>query len=73
MVYYVISHITGFDLGRRLLKMRNAIPIIHCKGYHDDFSPDKARKVGIREILLKPQGNSELDRAIRGVLNARAG
>jgi two-component system, cell cycle sensor histidine kinase and response regulator CckA len=63
---------TGADLARKLLKVRSDIPIILCTGYNEKISPDKAKKVGIREFLLKPQGKSELDLAIRRVMNAKS-
>ncbi len=62
---------TGVELAKKLLQMRSDIPIILCTGYNDEISPDKAKKAGIREFLLKPQSKSELDRAIRRTLDAR--
>ena len=57
---YTMPHMTGVDLARRLLKIREDIPIILCTGYNDSISPDKAKKAGIRQFLLKPQSNREL-------------
>jgi len=66
---YTMPDMTGVDLARKLLKLRSDIPIILCTGFNEKVSPNKARKVGIREFLLKPQGKSELDLAIRRVLD----
>ena len=69
---YTMPEMTGADLARKLLKVRSDIPIILCTGYNEKISPDKAKKVGIREFLLKPQGKSELDLAIRRVMNTKS-
>jgi two-component system, cell cycle sensor histidine kinase and response regulator CckA len=68
---YTMPHMTGVDLARKLLKVRNDIPIILCTGYNDSISPDKAKRAGIRQFLLKPQSNRELGLAIRRVLDKK--
>lgn len=68
---YTMPRMTGVDLAREMLKVRGDIPIILCTGYNDSVSPDRARRAGIREFLLKPQDRQELDRAIRRVLNRK--
>jgi len=68
---YTMPEMTGVDLARKLLKVRSDIPIILCTGYTDGISPDKAKKIGIREFLLKPQGKRGLGLAIRRVLDRK--
>lgn len=68
---YTMPDMTGVELAKKLLKVRSDVPIILCTGYNERISPDKARKAGIREFLLKPQGKHELDLAIRRVLDTR--
>ncbi|MBP1749990.1 MAG: hypothetical protein H6Q52_2529 [Deltaproteobacteria bacterium] len=68
---YTMPEMTGVDLAKRLLQIRDDIPIILCTGYNDDISPDKAKRAGIREFLLKPQSKRELGRAIRRTLDAK--
>ena len=68
---YTMPDMTGVELAKKLLQIRDDIPIILCTGYNDNVSPEKARKAGIREFLLKPQSKSELDRAIRRTLDAK--
>ena len=67
---YTMPDMNGLDLAKKLLKVRADIPIILCTGYNDDVSPEKVRKAGIREFLLKPQSKQELDRAIRRILDS---
>lgn len=68
---YTMPDMTGVELAKKLLQIRGDIPIILCTGYNDNISSDRARKVGIREFLLKPQSKSELDRVIRRTLDAK--
>jgi len=68
---YTMPNLTGVELARRLLKVRDDIPIILCTGYNDSVSPDKARRAGIREFLLKPQSTRGLDTTIRLILDAK--
>lgn len=68
---YTMPDMTGVELARRLLQARSDIPIILCTGYNDDISPEKAKKAGIREFLLKPQSKRELDQAIRRILDGK--
>lgn len=67
---YTMPDMNGLDLAKKLLKVRADIPIILCTGYNDDVSPEKVKKAGIREFLLKPQSKQELDRAIRRILGS---
>ena len=69
---YTMPDMTGVDLAKKLLKVRGDIPIILCTGYNDDVSPEKARKAGITGFLMKPQSKSELDLAIRRVMDVKA-
>jgi CheY-like chemotaxis protein len=68
---YTMPNLTGVELARKLLKVRDDIPIILCTGYNDSISPDRARRAGIREFLLKPQSTRGLDTAIRLILDAK--
>lgn len=70
---YTMPDMTGADLAKKLLKIRSDIPVILFTGHNDDISAEKARKLGIREFLLKPQTKSELDRTIRRILDANTG
>jgi nitrogen-specific signal transduction histidine kinase/CheY-like chemotaxis protein len=62
--------LTGLHLARKILTIRNDIPIILCTGHSDSVSPEKARAEGIKEFLMKPLGRQELAEVIRRVLDA---
>lgn len=70
---YTMPQMTGIGLAKKILKIRRDIPIILCTGYNDFVSPEKAKKAGIAEFLLKPQSRTELANAIRRTLDARTG
>ncbi len=67
-----MPHLTGEMLAREILKLRPDIPIILCSGSAIDsigLSPERARAIGIREILLKPVDRRELHRSVRRLLD----
>ena len=45
---------SGMQLARELLAIRPDIPIILCTGHSATVSPEKAKKAGIKEFLMKP-------------------
>ena len=60
---------TGDDLARQILRIRPDMPIIVCTGYSSVLSEDKARAIGIRELLLKPILRKDISLVIRKVLD----
>jgi CheY-like chemotaxis protein len=66
---YTMPNLTGMDLAGELFKARATIPIILCTGQSDSVSPEKAKKIGIREFIMKPLANRELAQAVRRVLD----
>ncbi len=67
-----MPHLTGEMLAKEMLKLRPDIPIILCSGSAIDsigLSPERARAIGIREILLKPVDRKELHRTVRRLLD----
>jgi PAS domain S-box-containing protein len=70
---YTMPHLTGIDLAKEILTIREGIPIILCTGHSDFVSPEIARKAGIREFLMKPLSKQELAEAIRRMLDSKTG
>jgi len=64
--------ITGDKLAKKLLSIRKDIPIILCTGYSEHITEEKARKIGIREMLMKPLEIKELAHTIRKVLDQQS-
>ncbi len=59
---------TGIKLAEKLLKIRPAIPIILMSGFGRIGTHDDAKKLGIREFVMKPVMADELSAAINRVL-----
>ncbi len=60
---------TGSELAKHFLKSRPDIPIILCTGYSGIIDEEKAKKIGIREYILKPVELHNLSKLIRKVLD----
>jgi PAS domain S-box-containing protein len=63
-----MPHMNGADLARALLEIRPALPVILATGYSTVMTPDKARAIGIREVLFKPNTMQALGEAIQRAL-----
>jgi len=59
-----MPQITGVELANKLMDIRSDIPIILCTGFNDVIDEEKAKSMGIRELLLKPASTNELKTAI---------
>jgi len=59
---------TGEELSRQVLRIRPDLPVILCTGYSEAMTEERAREIGIRQILLKPVLVSSLIRAIGELL-----
>ena len=68
---HTMPGMTGLNLARELLKIREDIPIILCTGHSDAVSSEIAKENGIGRFLVKPIARQELAEAIRGVLDAQ--
>ncbi|MDA8165572.1 MAG: response regulator, partial [Desulfobacteraceae bacterium] len=60
---------TGEDVARELLVLRPGLPVILCTGFSESMNVEKARALGIRQLLMKPVIMSELARAVRAALD----
>jgi DNA-binding response OmpR family regulator len=61
--------LTGFELSRRLLRIRPNLPIILCTGFSATMTRQDAVGAGIREMLAKPLELRHLAQTIRAVLD----
>jgi PAS domain S-box-containing protein len=59
---------TGDRLAQKFMEIRQDIPIILCSGYSEHISKEKAKKIGIREFVMKPLEMKALAKTIRKVL-----
>lgn len=68
-----MPYMGGEELAEEILGIRNDIPIILFTGFDKAESRETARKIGIRELLMKPVNIKELGACIRNVLDNPGG
>ena len=66
-----MPHLTGYDLSKKIIKIRPDIPIILCTGYSESISEKKAKSIGIREYMLKPLNRKDLAETVRRILDGK--
>jgi DNA-binding NarL/FixJ family response regulator len=59
---------SGLDLAEGLCKIRPGIPVLMTSGYFGPEDSERARRLGIRELILKPNTLNELGSALHRVL-----
>lgn len=59
---------TGYDLALQMMQIRPGIPIILCTGYSSSIDEKSAKKIGIKEFVLKPLTMGVIAKMIRNVL-----
>lgn len=64
-----MPNMSGLDLASELLRIRPDIPIVLCTGFSRALTPELARAVGIRELVMKPIVGAQLGRTVRRVLD----
>jgi len=65
---FAMPNMAGDKFASEILKIRRDIPIILNTGYCEKITQEKAKRVGIKAILMKPMVKSELAKTIRKVL-----
>jgi signal transduction histidine kinase/ActR/RegA family two-component response regulator len=60
--------LSGFQLVQQLFALRPEVPIVMMSGYLGPEEMATARRLGVRELLLKPVSMDELARALHRVL-----
>lgn len=70
---FTMPQMNGLELAVELNRLSPSMPIILYTAKSKAVSPEKAKKLGIKDYLLKPVTAAQLHRAIRRVLDARMG
>jgi len=60
---------TGVELTRKLLAIKDALPVILCSGFSAGITERNADSMGIRAILNKPILKHEMAQTVRNVLD----
>ncbi len=61
---------TGICLAEELKAIRADIPVVLCTGFSANLGPEKLRKSGVEELLVKPVSMKELAVTIRRILGS---
>jgi PAS domain S-box-containing protein len=64
-----MPNMTGIELAEELIRIRRDLPIILVTGFSETVTPEKVKKLGIREFIMKPIISRDLGRVIRKVLD----
>lgn len=64
-----MPNMTGLELAKEILKIRADIPIVLFSGYSETTLIEKAKKIGIREVIMKPVIRKNLAATIRKALS----
>jgi PAS domain S-box-containing protein len=73
MTDQTMPNLTGVGLSKKVLTIRQDMPIILCTGYSEIVSPEKARELGIREYVMKPITRKQVGEAISRALQQEQG
>ena len=60
---------TGAVLASRILSIKPNFPVVLCTGYNDTIDESRAKKMGIREFILKPVSFNDLAITMKKVLS----
>jgi len=66
-----MPHMTGDKLAQEMIRIRSDIPIILCTGHSTQISKEKAKKIGIQLLLMKPLNNRMISETVRKVLDKK--
>jgi PAS domain S-box-containing protein len=64
-----LPKMTGIDLSREILQIRQDIPVILCSGLRDPETEEQVMSLGIRAYCTKPLTRKDLSRVIRDTLD----
>ncbi len=64
-----MPNISGSELAKEIMTLNPNVPIILITGYSETLSPEQARRMGIRDYIIKPVEFSQLGKLIRQILD----
>jgi CheY-like chemotaxis protein len=64
-----MPHLSGVELGRRVLDLRPDMPVVLFTGYSAELSQEEARAIGFRAVLHKPMTLAVLAEALHRALD----
>jgi DNA-binding NtrC family response regulator len=64
-----MTRMSGFDLAQALQAIRPDVPIVMTSGYVKAEDQERAMRMGLRDLILKPDTVDQLGRALDHVFN----
>jgi PAS domain S-box-containing protein len=68
---HTMPGMTGLELAKEALHIRNDLPIILCTGFSNEVNTEAVEALGIDKFILKPYRSFEISKAVRDVLDAK--
>jgi len=65
---HIMPKMQGMELAKKLLEIRNDIPILLCTGTKSDEMVEQAKAIGIFEVIQKPIPMKTLIKTIKNIL-----
>jgi CheY-like chemotaxis protein len=69
---YTMPTMTGLELARNMIKLREDIPIILLTGYNETVSEEEALHLGFEGFAYKPLDKNSLARLVRNTIDGDA-
>jgi PAS domain S-box-containing protein len=66
---YTMPGMTGTTLSQKILSVRPDLPIIIVTGFSQQLTPERAKSLGIKRMVMKPLTGERFARAVREVLD----
>jgi PAS domain S-box-containing protein len=66
----VMPNLAGDKLAKKIIHIRNDIPVVLCTGYSEKFTRQNASEMGIQTFLMKPLVMRDLANTVRQALAA---
>jgi len=66
---HTMPHMTGYDMAKRMLEIKQSARIILCTGYSNTITPEKVASAGIKALVYKPIARENIAKKIREVLH----
>jgi DNA-binding NarL/FixJ family response regulator len=62
---------TGIELAGEIMRIRPGMPVILCTGFSEAITPERAKALGLRELIMKPVVQSRIAAAVRQALEGK--
>ena len=68
---YAMPGMTGKELAQEVMNVRPDIPVVLCTGFSEDIDAKDARRMGIKDFVMKPVTREKIAAIIRKILDEK--